>query len=138
MAEIFLHCLWIVPGYQRIDSNGETITSTGSNWYADGTAWAVKVGISDGTNPTGDITREQLAAILYRYAILKGYDVTASGDLTAYGDSASISDYAVSAFQWAVGAGVVNGDNGNLKPLAGATRAEVATMLMRFCEKVAK
>lgn len=120
----------------RLD--GVTITSTGNEWYTDGQAWSVKVGVSDGTDPTGSITREQLAAMFYRYAKLKGYDVAASGDLTAYGDNASVSAYAVDAMKWAVGAGIIKGDKNNLKPTTGATRVEVATMLMRFCETVVK
>ena len=124
--------IWTILG--RLD--GETIT--GATWADDAQAWSVKAGISDGTNPNGNVTREQLAAMLYRFAALKGYDVTASGDLATYGDAASVSDYAVEAMQWAVGAGIINGDNGNLKPTAGASRAEVATMLMRFCETVVK
>lgn len=96
-------------------------------------AWSVKAGVSDGTNPTGNITREQLAAMLYRYAKLKGYDVSAGEDtnILSYDDAFSVSEYAV-------GAGIINGDNNNLKPTTGATRAEVATMLMRFCETVVK
>ena len=96
-------------------------------------AWSVKVGVSDGTDPTGNITREQLAAMLYRYAKLKGYDVSAGEDtnILSYDDAFSVSEYAV-------GAGIINGDNNNLKPTTGATRAEVATMLMRFCETVVK
>lgn len=96
-------------------------------------AWSVKAGVSDGTDPTGNITREQLAAMLYRYAKLKGYDVSAGEDtnILSYDDAFSVSEYAV-------GAGIINGDNNNLKPTTGATRAEVATMLMRFCETVVK
>lgn len=122
----------------RLD--GETITSTGNEWYTDGQAWSVKAGVSDGTNPTGNINREQLAAMLYRYAKLKGYDVSVGEDtnILSYDDAFSVSEYAVGAMQWAVGAGIINGDNNNLKPTTGATRAEVATMLMRFCETVVK
>lgn len=122
----------------RLD--GVTITSTGNEWYTDGQAWSVKAGVSDGTDPTGNITREQLAAMLYRYAKLKGYDVSVGEDtnILSYDDAFSVSEYAVGAMQWAVGAGIINGDNNNLKPTTGATRAEVATMLMRFCETVVK
>lgn len=122
----------------RLD--GVTITSTGNEWYTDGQAWSVKAGVSDGTDPTGNITREQLAAMLYRYAKLKGYDVSVGEDtnILSYDDAFSVSEYAVGAMQWAVGAGIIKGDNNNLKPTTGATRVEVATMLMRFCETVVK
>lgn len=82
--------------------------------------------------PNEEITREQLAAILYRYAQFKGLDVSAKGDLSGFADSAAVSGWAEEAMQWAVGAGLLNGDNGSLKPAAGATRAEVAMILMRF------
>lgn len=113
-------------------------SASGANWYVPCMEWAMANGVSDGTNPNGNITREQLAAMLYRYAAAKGYDVTALAELTGFADADSVSAYAVDAMKWAVSAGIINGDNGNLKPTAGATRAEVATMLMRFCEKVAK
>ena len=78
-------------------------------------------------------------AILYRYAQYKGYDVTASADLSAYTDAANISSYAVSAMQWAVGEGRIIGvTNTTLVPGGSATRAQVAAILMRFCENVAK
>lgn len=111
-------------------------------YYADAVAWAAANGIVNGTSkttfaPDQDVTREQLVAILYRYAQYKGYDVTMSGSLAAYQDAASVSTYAVPAMQWAVGAGLINGIGNDLAPQGDATRAQVATMLMRFAEKVA-
>jgi len=87
------------------------------------------------------ITREQMAAILYRYADYKGYDLSAgeNTNILSYVDAMSISEYAVSAMQWAVGEGLINGvGEGTLNPKGTATRAQVATILMRFCENVAK
>ena len=78
------------------------------------------------------MTREQLAAILYRYAQYKKADVSANASLSSYGDAASVSSWATSAMQWAVGSGIINGIDGNLAPVNHATRAQVATMLMRY------
>ena len=111
-------------------------------WYTDAIVWAnangIVAGYDDSTFGLGDsITREQLAAILYRYAQLKGYDVTEKADLTGYADSAAISGYAVEAMQWANANGIVNGmTETTLAPQGTATRAQVATMLMSFCENV--
>ena len=90
--------------------------------------------------PNASITREQMAAILYRYAQYKKYDVSVGEDtnILSYADAQSVSAYAIPAMQWAGGAGIVNGSDGKLNPQNNATRAEVATMLMRYCEKVAK
>ena len=85
--------------------------------------------------PNAAITREQLAAILYRFAQFKGYDVSVKGDLSSFSDSAAVSGWAQETMQWAVGSGIINGDDGALKPAGDATRAEVAMMLMRFIEK---
>ena len=105
-------------------------TSDSNPWYQKGMDWAVNQKVSDGTNPTANITREQLVTMLYRYA---GSPV-ANGSLSDFSDTAAISDYAVSAMQWAVANSIVNGANGNLTPKNNATRAEVAAILMRFCE----
>ena len=113
-------------------------------WYTDAVNWAAANNIVNGYGddqfgPTDTITREQMMAILYRYAQYKGYDVTASADLSAYTDAANISSYAVSAMQWAVGEGLINGiTDTTLVPGGSATRAQVAAILMRFCENVAK
>ena len=113
-------------------------------YYSDAVAWAsansIVNGVTDTTfDPTANITREQLAAMLYRYAQFKGYDVSASEALTGYTDADSVSDYAVSAMQWAVGAGLVNGRTATtIAPQGTASRAEAAAMLMRFVENIAK
>ena len=95
-------------------------------------------GISDGTNMPGAITREQLAAILYRYAKQKGYDVSGAADLNAYTDASSVSAYATDAMRWAVANGLIQGSGSKLAPKATATRAQVAAILMRFLELYAK
>lgn len=113
-------------------------------YYANAVAWANANGIVSGYGsgkfgPNDQVTREQLAAILYRYAQYKKYDVSVGEDtnILSYDDAQSISSYAIPAIQWACGAGVVTGKSGSkLDPKGNATRAEVAAMLMRFCENV--
>lgn len=113
-------------------------------WYAKGAAWAAANGIvngfEDGTfRPESPVTREQLAAILYRYAAKKGYDVTSRAGLTGFSDAGNISTYAVDAMGWAKAAGIITGtDWGGVDPTGTAIRAEIAAMLMRFCENVMK
>ena len=112
-------------------------------WYTDAVAWAAENGIVNGTTdatfaPGEDITRGQLVTVLYRYAESKGYDVSASADLSGYPDAGQVQDYAQPAMAWAVAEGIVEGVDGNLNPTGDATRAQIATILMRFCEGVAK
>ena len=99
-------------------------------------AWAVANGISDGTDPGGAVTRQQLAALLYRYAVLFGYDVSVgeSTNILSYADAFDVAEYAVPAMQWACGAGILNGtgDGSTLSPLGTATRAQLAVMLYRW------
>ena len=114
-------------------------TTGGNTWYAKAQEWVITNGISDGENPTAAITRQELVTMLYRYAQIKGYDVSVgeSTNILSYVDATSISEYAMSAFQWACGSGLTEGDeNGALTPLATATRAQAAAMIMRFCESV--
>ena len=107
-------------------------TTGGANWYEKGMAWAQSAGISDGRAPEAGITREQLVTMLYRYA-----DVPeAGGTLDAFADADTVSSYAVDAMRWAAANGIVNGSHGRLNPHGNATRAQVAAMLMRFCEKM--
>ena len=109
-------------------------------YYAQAVAWAAENGIVSGYSasrfgPENAITREQLAAILYRYAAYKGYDVSDLASLTGYADNDLVAAYAKTSFAWAVQAGIISGTGANrLSPSAGATRAQVAAMLMRFCQ----
>ncbi len=111
-------------------------------WYSEAVAWTAQSGVytgyADGSfRPNDSITREQLAAILYRYAKYKGVDVSVGEDtnILSYADAAEISDYAFPAMQWACGAGVMQGSNGNLLPRGRATRAQIAAMLHRYLVK---
>ena len=116
----------------------EGISTSGTPWYAVSQKWAMDAGISDGTNMTGAITREQLAAILFRYAKQKGYDVSKSADLNGFADANTVSTYATEAMRWAVANGLIQGSSNKLSPKATASRAQVATILMRFMELYAK
>lgn len=117
----------------------EGVNTNGTPWYAAGQKWAMDNGISDGTNMTGEVTREQLAAILYRYAKLKGYDTSKSNKLDSFKDADKVSSWAVEAMQWANAEGLINGKgNSMLDPQGKATRAETAAILMRFMENIAK
>lgn len=114
-------------------------------YYARAVDWAYANGIVSGYGgnesgtfgPGNSITREQLAAILYRYAEKKGLDMTVRGDLSGFADRGTISDYAKEPMAWAVGVGLISGmGDGTIAPGGGATRAQVATILMRYCQNV--
>ena len=125
-------------------SGGSAFTDVESGaWYADAVAWAAANDIVNGTSattfaPNSPITREQMATMLYRFAQYKGMDaVTLQENLTGYPDGGQVSDYAIPAMNWAVGQGLIAGmENGTLVPQGSATRAQVATILMRFCESI--
>ncbi|MEE0067461.1 MAG: S-layer homology domain-containing protein [Evtepia gabavorous] len=125
-------------------SGGSAFTDVESGaWYADAVAWAAANDIVNGTSattfaPNSPITREQMATMLYRFAQYKGMDaVTLQEHLTGYPDGGQVSDYAIPAMNWAVGQGLIAGmENGTLVPQGSATRAQVATILMRFCESI--
>ena len=113
-------------------------------WYTNAILWAAQNGIVNGVNdtefaPGDEITRQQLVTILYRYAEAKGYDVSASADLSGYPDADQVQDYAQPAMAWAVAENIIQGmEDGTLKPAGNASRAQIATILMRFCEDVAQ
>lgn len=107
-------------------------------WYTDAVAWAAQKGIVNGISetefaPSGDLTREQLATILYRYAESMGYDVSAQADLSGFPDADQIQSYAAQALSWAVAEGLLQGfEDDSLQPGGTATRAQIAAILMRF------
>ena len=114
-------------------------------WYCAAVTWAAENGIvggyGDGKYGPGDpVTREQFAAILYRYAKYKGYDVSVGEDtnILSFTDAMEISEYAIPAMQWACGAGIMEGYDGAIASRDSATRAQAAAMLQRFCETAAK
>ena len=111
------------------------------SYYEEAVRWAASIGIVNGYSetafgPADPITREQLAAILYRYAKYQDKDVTASASLDSFSDAASVSGYALDAMRWGCGMKLINGANGKLDPTGLATRAQVAAILQRYCENV--
>lgn len=114
--------------------SGVDTTVVSGEWYAVARQWAMENGVSDGMNPNGVITREQLATMLYRFAKNKGLvQEPVTADLSVFVDAGQISDYALDAMRWAVSVGLLNGmDGSRLAPQGSAARAQVAAMLMRF------
>ena len=135
---MFVTVLYRMEGQPAVDQKaGFTDVAEGS-YYAAAVDWAAKNGIVNGVSetsfdPDAAITREQMAAILYRYAAYWELDVSAEADLSAYEDASSVSAYAQAAMQWAVANGVINGTSATtLEPAGTATRAQAATVLVRF------
>ncbi len=120
--------LWTVLG--RID--GADVAGSGKDWYAKAQAWSIERGISDGSLADGNVSREQLVTMLWRY--LGEPDTPAS--LTGFRDAASVSGWSWRAVQWAVSSGLLQGDGDMLHPGSDASRAEVAAIFMRFHEKI--
>ena len=133
--------LWRMEGSPAPKGKNSFTDVGAGKWYADAITWTAENGIfagygKDKFGPDDPITREQLAAIFYRYADYKGYDLTVKGNLDKFKDADKITDYAKTAMQWAVGNGLVKGKSSNLlDPQGTATRAEIAAMLHRFIEK---
>ena len=133
--------LWRMEGSPAPKGKNSFTDVEAGKWYADAITWTAENGIfagygKDKFGPDDPITREQLAAIFYRYADYKGYDLTVKGNLDKFKDADKITDYAETAMGWAVGSGLMKGKSGNLlDPQGTATRAEIAAMLHRFIEK---
>ena len=134
--------LWRMEGSPAPKGKNSFTDVEAGKWYADAITWTAENGIfagygKDKFGPDNPITREQLAAIFYRYADYKGYDLTVKGNLDKFKDADKITDYAKTAMQWAAGSGLVKGKSGNLlDPQGTATRAEIAAMLHRLIEEV--
>ena len=134
--------LWRLDGEPSVNYALPFTDVSGGEWYAEAVRWAAGEGIVNGVSdtefaPNAAVTREQLAAILHRYAQHKGYDVSIgeSTNILSYSDFASISEYAISAMQWACGEGIITGvTESTLEPRGTATRAQSAAILMRFIE----
>ena len=135
--------LYRLEGEPRVSGTSAFADVKDGMWYTDAVVWAnangIVTGYDNGLFGTDDsITREQMAAILYRYAQFKGYDVTASASLTAYADSMDLSDWAGAAMRWANAEELITGmTSETLVPGGSATRAQVAIILMRFAERFA-
>ena len=140
---MLVQTLYAMEGRPAAASAGFADVASG-DWYASAVNWAAANGVVSGVSETGfgpnnALTREQLALILYRFAQYKGYDVTGTSDLAAYADGSSVSGWAAEAMSWAVDAGLISGVGGNqIAPTGTASRAQVAQILMNFCENVAR
>ena len=132
--------LWRLEGKPAADYQMTFEDVSAGEWYAEAVRWAASEKIVEGWNgkfnPTGEITREQFAAILWRYAKYKGLDVSVGEDtnILSFADALSVSEYAIPAMQWACGAGLMEGDGVNLTPLAPASRVQAAALFQRFCQ----
>ena len=134
--------LWRYEGAPEAGENSFADVPDGA-WYTGAVAWAAAEGVVNGVgenkfDPDGNITREQMAAILYRYCAAKDIAAAADGDLTAFPDGDQVSAWAKEAVQWTVAEEIIGGSDGSLLPRGNATRAQVATMLMRFIENITK
>ena len=133
--------LWRMEGSLAPKGENSFTDVEAGRWYADAITWTTENGIfagysKDKFGPDDPITREQLTAIFYRYAVYKGYKLTVTGNLDKFEDADKITDYANTVMQWAVGNGLIKGKSENLlDPQGTATRAEIAAMLHRFVEK---
>ena len=135
--------LYRLEGEPATSASDFTDIATDS-YYADAVAWAAESGIVNGVSessfaPDKPINREQMAAILYRYSQYKGYDTNSTGSLNTYADADQVSGWAQPAVIWANASGLISGNSTtSLNPLGYASRAEIATILMRFMENVAR
>ena len=136
--------LYRLEGSPAVTGTSAFVDVPAGQWYTDAVNWAAANQIVKGTSattfaPNASITREQMAAILYRYAQYKGYDVTKKADLSGYSDNSQVSAYAKDALAWANAAKLINGvANTTLAPQGNATRAQVSAILHRFCDGVVK
>ena len=136
--------LYRLEGEPAVSGTAKFTDVADGSYYEKAVAWACANGIVNGCSntefrPDAGVTREQMAAILYRYADYKGYDVSANGSLDQFSDASKVSSYAADAMKWAVGEQLLSGVTAKtLIPQGYATRAQVATILMRFCESVVK
>ena len=136
--------LWRYEGQPKgYENTFVDVNAKNGSWYIDAVAWAaannIVGGIGDGKfDPEGKITREQMATILFRYANWKGIDTSKRGDLNTFPDGGKTASWAKEAMQWTVAEKIIGGSDGKLLPQGSATRAQVATILMRFIENIVK
>lgn len=141
---MLVQMLYNMESRPACDAENAFIDVPVGQWYTDAVIWANDAKIVSGMGeglfaPNMEITREQMVAMLYNYAKYKGYDVTASADLSTFADNASVSAWAQPAMQWAVAEGYISGMGDNqLAPQGTATRAEIASVIMRFMEATAE
>ncbi len=127
-----------LSGSLVVTTQNTFIDVVADSWYAGAINWAISTGVFNGFEdntfrPAQDITREQLAVVIYNYAVYQGFGSLATGNLKAFNDESEVSAWAYNAMQWAVGNGIIGGKNDNiLDPKGSATRAEIAAIITRF------
>ena len=137
---MFVTVLARLAGEEDFSGEAEFTDVSSDAWYASGVAWAASKGIVNGYGdgkfgPNDEVTREQMAAIMYNFTKAMGYDITGNVSLDKFSDSASVDSWAADAVKWAAGCGIVNGNtDGTLNPRGTATRAQVATIMMNYVE----
>ncbi len=130
--------LWRMEGTPDVTADSAFSDVENGSWYTDAVAWAASKGIVNGYGdgrfgPNDEVTREQMAVIMYNFTKAMGYDVTGNASLDKFSDNASVDSWAADAMKWAVGAGIMNGNaDGTLNPRGTATRAQVATIMMNY------
>ncbi len=134
--------LWRYEGEPHEGENAFADVPEGQ-WYTDAVAWAAANGVVNGVgngkfDPNGNVTREQMVTILFRYCGDKGFDTSARANIGSFPDAGNVSAYAKASLEWAVAQGIVNGSGGYLLPQGNATRAQVAAVLMRFIQNIAE
>lgn len=140
MRSMLVTVLWRMEGTPATAAGSSFNDVENGKWYTDAVAWASSNGIVTGYGNgkfgvSDSVTRQQLAAILYRYASLKGMDVSAAADISGYADASEVASWAKTPVEWSVKSGIINGVSGNkLSPSGTATRAQAAAMLMRFAD----
>ncbi len=139
MVAAMLHRLAGTPAAKTATGFGDVAADS---WYGAAVAWAAENAVVSGLGdnrfaPLRDVTREQLAVMLFRYARAMGYDVSKTAELSAFADAGAVSDWAKEAMQWAVANGLLAGADGKLMPQGNATRAEAAAVMQRFCQSFA-
>lgn len=135
--------LYRIDGEPAVTGNNPFTDVPAYEWYVNQIIWAYQAGVVTGTttttfSPKAAVTREQIAALLYRYSLYRGYDVSARASITGFYDCGQVSPYAQEGVSWAVAEGLMIGSDGKLNPGKGATRAEVATMLQRYQDWMSK
>ena len=136
--------LYRLAGEPAVNGDAGFADIKSGDWYAKAVAWAKANNIVSGVSaaefaPNKDITREQMAAILHRYAAYKSYSTAANGSIAGFNDNANVSAFAKDAVSWAVGEKLISGTGNNtLAPKGNATREQVAAILQRFAENIAK
>ena len=127
---------------EAVGGDGSSFTDVDTaDWFCSAIGWAYESGVSNGYGDSygvmDQVTRQDLVTMLYNYAKMIGYDVSAKASVSAFGDAGDVSDYALEAMEWALGAGLIKGvTDQTLSPTSSTTRAQVATIIMRFISNV--